>query len=269
MNTKFCINCGNEIPKNSVFCPKCGAVVKTDSSNKEESEYSNKQCIYCYQKIPKNLKYCPSCHPKFLNNYTLNDREISKNSNFFTKLFSNITNSISKYSKNIDQKVKGVNLNKINAVDSSILSRYGIDKTFIIATSVGIVVALIGGYIWSLISIGTGYEIGFMATGLGILCGFAVHVSSGQRKGTPFLQIAIVSSLFGIIMGKFFVAHYYLNEFVIETYGAYLASQISPYSWFYIKSAFMIMPDLFSGFDILWGILAILGVVKILNKGED
>ena len=205
MNTKFCINCGNEIPKDSVFCPKCGAGIK---------------------------------------------------------------NPIVEETKDLKEKKKRINLNKINNTSPSILSRYKIDKTVIVAASSGIGVALLGGYIWSLISIGTGYEIGYMATGLGILCGLAVYLSSGQRKGTPFLQIALVSSLFGIVMGKFFMAHYYLHELVIEEYGSYLASQISPYSWFYIKYAFMSIPDLFSGYDVLWGILAILGVVRVLKNNE-
>lgn len=258
MNMKFCFNCGNKLPIDSYFCPKCGAEVKTDFSTRgtksdEEFKYSNKQCIYCYQKIPKGLKYCPNCSPKF----TINEnKKISNNSIYSFTSPTKIINSIKYHSSNIEERIKKINLEKIG-------------KNNLIAISAGIVVALIGGYIWSLISIGTGYEIGYMATGLGILCGYVVHLASGKKKGTPFVQIALVSSIFGIVMGKFFMAHYYLHEAIIEKYGSYYASLIPTYSWLYIKYSFITIPDLFSGYDILWGGLACLGVARIFRKGKS
>ena len=54
-NVKFCINCGNEIPRDSVFCPKCGADVKTDLVKELLEFYMGKNTMERQNFIIENL----------------------------------------------------------------------------------------------------------------------------------------------------------------------------------------------------------------------
>lgn len=60
-----------------------------------------------------------------------------------------------------------------------------------------------GGLVWGFILILTDYEVGFVAWGIGFLAGFLVVRFAGGRKGAPLQAIAIVSSLVGIMLGKY------------------------------------------------------------------
>lgn len=67
----------------------------------------------------------------------------------------------------------------------------------------GLFVALLGGGIWAVIAIGTGYELGFVAWGMGAACGGAVLLASGGHRGFGLQIAAAACSLAGIATGKF------------------------------------------------------------------
>jgi hypothetical protein len=69
------------------------------------------------------------------------------------------------------------------------------------ATIAGGVAALIGGGVWAGLAIGTQREIGWVAWGIGVLCGFAVS-KLGRGHGTIFQAMAAIFSLLGIAIGK-------------------------------------------------------------------
>ena len=69
------------------------------------------------------------------------------------------------------------------------------------ATIAGGVAALIGGGVWAGLVIGTGVEIGWVAWGIGVLCGLSVS-KLGRGHGTIFQAMAAVFSLIGIAIGK-------------------------------------------------------------------
>lgn len=60
--------------------------------------------------------------------------------------------------------------------------------------------AIVGGAIWGLIVIATGYVIGYMAWGIGLICGFAVVLFSKGKKGVPLQVIAVLTSVLGIVI---------------------------------------------------------------------
>lgn len=122
--------------------------------------------------------------------------------------------------------------------------------------------AIVGGIIWGLIVILTDYEIGYMATGIGLLCGFAVVTLSKSRG--PILQIiAVGGSLLGILIGKYVSFYAILRNVVAEEYGAEAANALSVFSpdvaRFFLES----LGELASPYDILWIILAILAAWRI------
>lgn len=100
----------------------------------------------------------------------------------------------------------------------------------------GGVAALISGAVWIGIAVGVGIQIGWLAWGIGWLCGLAVS-NFGRGNGAVFQLIAVLCALAGIAIGKV---------------GILLAGY---------------MP--FSLFDILWVILAVASAWKTAGGGDD
>ncbi len=70
------------------------------------------------------------------------------------------------------------------------------------ATIAGGIAALIGGGVWAGLAIGLSIQLGYVAWGIGLLCGFAVS-KLGRGHGTIFQIMAVACSLVGIGIGKF------------------------------------------------------------------
>ena len=123
--------------------------------------------------------------------------------------------------------------------------------------------AVIGGGIWGLIVIGTGYVIGFMAWGMGWLSGFAVLLFSGGRRGIHLQIIAVLSSILGILVGKYIIFYHLLKEAVAKEYGAGVASTVTLFSERVIRIFIEGIGSMVGGFDILWVILAVITAWRI------
>jgi hypothetical protein len=123
--------------------------------------------------------------------------------------------------------------------------------------------AAVGGGIWGLVVIGTGYVIGFMAWGIGLLAGYAVLLFSRGRKGTPLQAIAVLSSVLGIAIGKYVTFFHFLKQAITNKYGPETASGVSLFServiHFYIEG----IGSMVSGFDILWVVFAVITAWRI------
>ena len=65
----------------------------------------------------------------------------------------------------------------------------------------GGIAAVIGGGVWALIAHATGYEIGWIAIGVGFLCGLGVRYL-GKGETNLFRGIGAGSAFFGIVLGK-------------------------------------------------------------------
>lgn len=127
----------------------------------------------------------------------------------------------------------------------------------------GVLAAVLGGFIWGMIVINTGYEIGIAAWGMGGLAGYAVVLFSKGRKGFPLQIVAILSSVLGIVIGKYALFFHYLKEAVAKEQGSEVASTISAFSEGTIQFFFENIGLTVSGFDILWVILAVLTAWRI------
>lgn len=121
----------------------------------------------------------------------------------------------------------------------------------------GLVAALVGGIVWGLIVIVTDYEVGFVAWGIGFLAGFLVVRFAGGRKGVPLQAIAIVSSLVGIVLGKYITYAYFLKEAVRETFGDETADSISYFGGDMLSSFRADFGNVFGAYDLLWAGLAV------------
>jgi hypothetical protein len=121
----------------------------------------------------------------------------------------------------------------------------------------GILAALVGGVVWGLIVILTDYEVGFVAWGIGFLAGFLVVRFAGGRKGAPLQAIAIVSSLVGIVLGKYIAYVYFVKEVVRERISEEAADSIGYFDTDVMSAFREDFSNVFGGYDLLWAGLAI------------
>ena len=131
-----------------------------------------------------------------------------------------------------------------------------------IALVAAVVAAIIGGAIWGGIVILTNYEIGFMATGIGLLCGFAVTFFT-EKKGLPLQIIAVLASLAGILVGKYFTFFSILKDYVTTELGQAAAGQVGIFSGDVVSLFFESFGGLLSAYDILWLVLAVIAAWSI------
>jgi hypothetical protein len=127
----------------------------------------------------------------------------------------------------------------------------------------GGVAALVGGALWALIVAGTGYVIGYMAWGIGLLAGFAVMYSAGGRRGVPLQILAVGASVLGITLGKYFAFSYFLKQAIAQRQGAEIAARIPLASKGLILVFVNALPKMLSPFDLLWVVLAVLTAWRI------
>lgn len=125
-------------------------------------------------------------------------------------------------------------------------------KALIPAVLGGLLGAIVGGAVWAAIVVGTGYEVGYIAVGVGFLCGWGVVFLSGGKRGPALQVIAVVCSLLGILIGKY-AAFYFLLK---QELGA-AADSLSPFGGEVINMFSQNISVFFGGFDILWVIFAI------------
>jgi len=122
----------------------------------------------------------------------------------------------------------------------------------------GIIAAIVCGILWSWIAISMDAEIGYMAIGVGFITGYAVLFFSKRKRGFPLQVIASISSIFGIIVGKYFIFMSLGKKFITEQYGVEAASQVPSLSGETIKLFMESFKDMVSGYDALWIILAVI-----------
>lgn len=75
----------------------------------------------------------------------------------------------------------------------------------------GGVAALIGAAVWGGIAKGTGYEIGWIALGIGFLCGVAVR-ALGKGSTPPFRAVGAATALSGVVLGKIFTILWVVSD---------------------------------------------------------
>ncbi|MGH3015386.1 MAG: hypothetical protein ACRDNN_10585, partial [Gaiellaceae bacterium] len=120
------------------------------------------------------------------------------------------------------------------------------------AVLVGLAAAVAGGIGWALIAVTTDYEIGFAALGIGILAGYAVVLATRGRKGLPLQVAAVVSSLLGIALGKYFAYVWELKDAVRAEFGDEAADSVGFLDSEVIDLFVEDADRVFGGYDLLW-----------------
>lgn len=127
----------------------------------------------------------------------------------------------------------------------------------------GIVAAVAAAVVWALIVRFTGYEIGFMAWGLGLAAGAGVVFFVRGSRGRALQVVAVLASIVGILAAKYFIFVHFLREAVAKQYGAESAARVSLVSVRVVQFFFETMTSVLSAYDALWVILAVVTAWRI------
>jgi phosphate/sulfate permease len=88
-----------------------------------------------------------------------------------------------------------------NADVQRAVERLRSQQNFVAGLFAGAVAALVGAVIWAVITDVTGYQIGFMAIGVGFIVGYAVRVA-GKGIDQSFAIMGAVLALLGCVVGN-------------------------------------------------------------------
>lgn len=130
----------------------------------------------------------------------------------------------------------------------------------------GVLFAILGGLVWALIAKFTDAEWSAVALLIGFGCGFGVNILSQGGKGLPFQLTAVVTSVFGILLGKYLSFYLFLKEVVAEEYGAGAANQIGVFSLDTISDFLNFLPEFADFYDVIWVGGAVYAAWSILKE---
>jgi hypothetical protein len=147
------------------------------------------------------------------------------------------------------------------AVDSGGVFREEVGGAFPMAVLAGLVAAVAGGVAWGLIVRWSGYEVGFVAWGIGFLVGSAVALGARGSRGLPYQAAAVVLALFGIVLGKYLGFAWSLADAFEEE--GFLDTEVPIFSRATWDAFVELRSEVWSAFDVLWIGLAVFTAFRI------
>ncbi|EFM10608.1 hypothetical protein PaecuDRAFT_2520 [Paenibacillus curdlanolyticus YK9] len=115
--------------------------------------------------------------------------------------------------------------------------------------------AIVGGGLWAAIAVWTDYELGLIAWVIGGMAGYAVSYLSGGLATQAHRVIAVIASLIGIVLGKYFLFSYVI-------YGSINGMFKSEIMTLFREN----FSELFQGMDIVFVVLAIVTAWQIPGR---
>ena len=112
--------------------------------------------------------------------------------------------------------------------------------------------------------VATNYEVGYVATGIGLLAGFAVHLTTRNKEGLlserDWLRlriVAVASAIGGLVIGKYLIFDLQHGGFSPDV------SQYKMLGYF-----LRMVPETVTPVDGIWGALAVYAAWKITRLSQ-
>jgi hypothetical protein len=121
----------------------------------------------------------------------------------------------------------------------------------------GLVAAILCGAAWMAMVVALQMEIGYAAIGVGYATGWGVRLGARKKKGAKLQLIAVVCSIFGLLLGKYFTVTWYVVTKVPAAHGM---SWVDPRLF---KIFVQILPKVLSPWDLLWAFIALRAAFRI------
>lgn len=99
------------------------------------------------------------------------------------------------------------------------------------AIILGLIAGAIGALVWYFIEILTGYQIGYVALGLGYLVAWAVILGSGKKRGISLQIISSVIALLAVLSASYLSFMHFFNDYLQEELATAAGGQSIPYIW--------------------------------------
>jgi hypothetical protein len=114
---------------------------------------------------------------------------------------------------------------------------------------------IIGGALWAAIAIMTEYEIGFVAWAIGGLAGYSVFYLAKGYITQAHQVIAVMASLIGIVLGKYFIFGYYATDTVSGIFNSEVVTLFQEN-----------ISMMFGGMDVIFVLLAVATAWRLPGK---
>ena len=90
------------------------------------------------------------------------------------------------------------------------------NPNMMMAAVMGGAASIVAGILWFLLSVLTGYQIGYVAIGVGFLIGYAVIWGSGKKRGASLQILSSGITVLTLLVSQYAIAIYYLRKYLLD-----------------------------------------------------
>jgi hypothetical protein len=90
------------------------------------------------------------------------------------------------------------------------------NPNMVMAAILGILAAIIAGVAWFLLSVLTGYQIGYVAIGVGFIIGHAVIWGAGKKRGASLQILSAAITIVTLLISQYVIVLYYIHKYLLE-----------------------------------------------------
>lgn len=90
------------------------------------------------------------------------------------------------------------------------------NPNMVMAAILGVLAAIIAGVAWFLLSVLTGYQIGYVAIGVGFIIGYAVIWGAGKKRGASLQMLSAAITVVTLLISQYVIVLYYLRKYLLE-----------------------------------------------------
>ncbi|MBV8782475.1 MAG: hypothetical protein JO353_13850 [Phycisphaerae bacterium] len=131
---------------------------------------------------------------------------------------------------------------------------------FALGAAAGLLVAVVSAIAWAGIVAATQWEIGIVASFIGVLVGKAVYIASGQRRGIAYQWLCVVLSVLGVAGGKVALAGWALHNAAVAQNASLTPIQLLRGTFYFVTHD---PQDVFRAFDLVWIGIAVYAAWRI------